>query len=549
MAKELSKKDKELKIKKANDAAMQSSKDLEKKILFDQKMFKVSIKKLENKIIDMAADFDTEKGKLIGYKTNIAQAQKIHSDLKTLFDETYGKASIKSVKGYADVAKKIQSNLKEMGEEAQFTSVDKTMIEALQDQSLDQYAVYGQQAQQKIVSSMYDAVISGGRFSSLVNSISETLTGSLSKQGKPMEQYAELWANDGVMNFHQDVLNKKGEDAGLTSYLYVGNIMLTTRDFCKERVGNIYTKEQVESWNDQKWQGKSGPAMTHRGGYNCRHHWQPVDPEWVDETMEPEPKQIKLNPVAKNIVDPANVKKYIEYEDEYVTFFKDNLEEAQKHAAFFEGDVIPERKDLEPVLGYINVCKEKTKKFENAFEGVERWQRSTQTPEALALKFKGEIIENLEKSPVKYEYPEDLEEAKEELKKITDEQYLRMRAFNQAYMKTVLPDTKSHVVFRGTDGGTGVKMVEELIKEKNKDVKYVNITDAGMSGYTTDIKTAYTFGKDRGGFTITKTILNEDIIVHKNMMSGLTQKKLFEAEFIVKGGTFEVDFSNLEFTR
>lgn len=297
------------KMASAESAAQVSSDALNSKILKDKNLLKKSIRELENKIINMASDFNTDKGQLIGYKTNLAQAQKIHADLQTIFKDTYGKASINSVKGYNNIAKVIKSNLKEMGEAASFTGVDKTMIEALQNQSLDQYAVYGQQAQQKIISSMYNSVISKGNFASLVESISSVLTGSLSTSGVPMEVYAEQWANDGIMNFHQDVLNKKGEQAGLTSFLYVGNIMLTTRDFCKQRVGKVYTKEQIDSWDNQKWQGKSGPAMTHRGGYNCRHHWQPVDPEWAEGI---EPKQvIKPKPVVPKSGEYVPTKKEI----------------------------------------------------------------------------------------------------------------------------------------------------------------------------------------------------------------------------------------------
>jgi len=32
-------------------------------------------------------------------------------------------------------------------------------------------------------------------------------------------------------------------------------------------------------------QGKAtGDPFIVRGGYNCRHHWQPVDPEWFNDS-------------------------------------------------------------------------------------------------------------------------------------------------------------------------------------------------------------------------------------------------------------------------
>lgn len=258
------------------------SENLETLVLNDRKLLKSSIEKLESDIMSSVKNLKTLKKNLESPKVNLKISQKIHSDLKGMFKETYGNASIRSVNGYNDAVKYIKKNFKDLNIVTDFTGIDKTMISELKKNSLKTYMKYGMDAQEKIVQSMYNSVLARGKFSDLVNEISASLTGKLSKTGKPLSQYAELWANDGLMNFHQTVTLKKGEDAGLDTYVYIGNVMNSTRDFCRRRINKTYTKKEIESWTTP-WAGRSGPALTFRGGYNCRHHWQPVESSIVEE--------------------------------------------------------------------------------------------------------------------------------------------------------------------------------------------------------------------------------------------------------------------------
>lgn len=242
-----------------------------------------SIQALERRIVDRASALKTsESGNLLGAKTNLAQAQKVHSDMTALFDEEYGAASRETVKEYTESLPVIQQQYEEMGEAVKYTGVDRDMVKGLKSMDLAAYASYGLAAQDKIASAVYNHVIAQAPFSALVSEIAAALTGQKDKRGRPLANYAKQMANDGIMNFHNTVNLKKAEDAGFTHYLYVGNIIADSRPFCIARAGNVYTREQIDSWTGT-WQGKSGPAFTHRGGYNCRHHWQPVRKEWIPD--------------------------------------------------------------------------------------------------------------------------------------------------------------------------------------------------------------------------------------------------------------------------
>ena len=51
-----------------------------------------------------------------------------------------------------------------------------------------------------------------------------------------------------------------------------------TRIFCESRVGNVYNRETILSWDDLQWQGKKpdNEILIDLGGYNCRH-----DLDWI----------------------------------------------------------------------------------------------------------------------------------------------------------------------------------------------------------------------------------------------------------------------------
>ena len=305
--------------KNALNTIQTTQEDLGNIIDRDRETLLDSIRTLEKRVIaDTNKLVSGENGKLVGPRINIKQAHQIHADLVKNFKETYEDTAFRVTKGYNQSVKMVKNVYKDLDVSAEFTGVDKDMISSLQNQSYNEYLAYGQAAQESISKAMYNAVLTKGSREDLIGAVSAALTGHLSKSGKPMSAYADVWANDGIMNFHQTVLMKKGNDAGLTSYLYVGNVMGTTRPFCAERAMGTYTKEEIESW-DFNWKGKSGPALTNRGGWNCRHHWQPVKKEDAKELE----KEIKEDPkIQKELKDAEKLRGVPEVEEapEYQSF-------------------------------------------------------------------------------------------------------------------------------------------------------------------------------------------------------------------------------------
>ena len=112
------------------------------------------------------------------------------------------------------------------------------------------------------------------------------------RAGDNMRKYASQLLNDGLREFDAQVNAYKSSEAGLTHVKYFGDIIPTTREHCKKilrgvykkRQSNVFTIDEVRKlWKQRSWSGKKpGDPLVVRGGYNCRHQWTYVSPDWYD---------------------------------------------------------------------------------------------------------------------------------------------------------------------------------------------------------------------------------------------------------------------------
>ena len=112
------------------------------------------------------------------------------------------------------------------------------------------------------------------------------------RAGDNMRKYASQLLNDGLREFDAQVNAYKSQEAGLTHVKYFGDIIPTTREVCKnilrgvykKRQSNVFTIDEVRKlWRQRSWSGKKpGDPLVVRGGYNCRHQWTYVSPDWYD---------------------------------------------------------------------------------------------------------------------------------------------------------------------------------------------------------------------------------------------------------------------------
>ena len=86
--------------------------------------------------------------------------------------------------------------------------------------------------------------------------------------------FVKLRINDTFAEYDRRTSDQYATQLQLNYFIYNGGEIKTTRDFCEQRNGNIYTREEGLEWNTLDWQGKKPGhnVLNDAGGYNCRHY-------------------------------------------------------------------------------------------------------------------------------------------------------------------------------------------------------------------------------------------------------------------------------------
>ncbi len=107
--------------------------------------------------------------------------------------------------------------------------------------------------------------------------------------GNNLRRYAYQQVHDGLMQFNGSFTQAKAQEAGLTHYEYFGSLVRDSRQHCKDHIGQVLSTDEIRQiWANESWQGKApGDPFVVRGGYNCRHHFMPVDPDWYGDEAQP----------------------------------------------------------------------------------------------------------------------------------------------------------------------------------------------------------------------------------------------------------------------
>lgn len=249
------------------------------------------VKRVESALIKLQKDIlnkltllrTNKKGQLEGIRLNLKNAQKIHRRVEELFKSDFTDEMRALIKDFRSVNTAISRSYKYLDEATEFTDIDNNAMKVLRDGVYQDYIEISGTKKQQIIQSMYDLVVGGGDFDDVVTAVQAALTGTTrpGAVGRNLLAEARTLARDSIMQYQQQVNHMVAEEIKIKHFLYVGDIIATTRDFCRKRVGRVYTRNQIDSWTF-KWAGKSGPAYIHRGGYNCRHHWQGIRPEWME---------------------------------------------------------------------------------------------------------------------------------------------------------------------------------------------------------------------------------------------------------------------------
>ena len=297
---------------------------LDKKIDSHRAKMIKSLEDLEDEIIASISTLPQKDGNLFNTKVAIG----LRANVKQLIEKTYLVASDRNIRDYKTIVDRIVKDLDKYPIARKFkslTQADADTAARLQKLYFNQFKEAGNTIQEAISQEIYNASLINRPFKDVVKNIRQQINGVYMKSddaainklvsianadpgsragkkaieklhaiygsdrtGQSLQRYAKQIAHDSVMQFHAQVNIAKSKEYGFDKWRYTGNIITTSREFCKRRIGKTYTETEIRKiWSAASWSGKSsGDPFIVRGGYNCRHHWQPIAESFLDNKGE-----------------------------------------------------------------------------------------------------------------------------------------------------------------------------------------------------------------------------------------------------------------------
>ena len=299
-----------------------------------------TLDRIEREVVSLAnRDLPTQDGKLIELQAAIA----IRPKIKQIIDAEYLPFADQVVReGFNKQAKRIEKAFKRIGnipvEFQELTKGDLSLIQNLKQQYYTQFKDVSNTFTRRLSEKVYQNTLVGADFADLEKELRQTINGIYSssddaqanrlvkfinnnknkksmqsrvdkavqtlqtkfardRAGENMKRYAGQILNDSLRDFDATLNFNKANDAGLTFVKYYGDVIPTTRQICRnlingviksKRSDGLFTIDEVRRlWSSRSWSGKKpGNPLVVRGGYNCRHQWSYVSPDWYDSSGE-----------------------------------------------------------------------------------------------------------------------------------------------------------------------------------------------------------------------------------------------------------------------
>jgi len=306
--------------------------------------------RIEQEVISLAGkDLPTQNGKLIELQSAIAIRPKIKAIIEKEYlpfadrvvREGFNKQAKRVNKSFKAILEKarIKNKLsaKDLAKFSELTKGDLALVQNLKQQYFTQFKDVSNTFTRRLSEKVYQNTLVGSDFADLDKELRQTINGiyassddveanklvefiednkfkkSMQSQvdkavqtlqtkfardraGENMKRYAGQILNDSLRDFDATLNFNKSNDAGLTFVKYYGDVIPTTREICRNLVNGVYNRrpnglftiDEVKNlWSSRSWSGKkSGNPLVVRGGYNCRHQWSYVNPDWYDNNGE-----------------------------------------------------------------------------------------------------------------------------------------------------------------------------------------------------------------------------------------------------------------------
>jgi len=283
-----------------------------------QELLIKSLQQLENRVVETAFNLPNRNGILFDTRLAI----EIRPKLQQAIEELYLTKVQTFINDYDKIAANIVATYGKLPIPAEFkqiTEIDLQVIQQLKKLSFSQFQNLGNEFVNTLANEVYQSTLTGRPVTEMIQTLRSKINGIYQQSdnrkaqelvdyiannpngaevdtavselqtiygrdrlGDNLNRYATQIVQDSLMGFDGQFAKFRADQLGLTSYVYYGSLVRDSREFCKENANKIFTEDEIrQKWADETWQGKAqGDPFVVRGGYNCRHHFQPVNPDW-----------------------------------------------------------------------------------------------------------------------------------------------------------------------------------------------------------------------------------------------------------------------------
>lgn len=136
-----------------------------------------------------------------------------------------------------------------------------------------------------IIDTIVESVNTNAPFTETVQAIKVITQGGEHAGGRVVEgrlaRYAKQIAYDAMAVQDRSYGRQVADEQDYQFFQYTGGTIDDSRDFCIQRDGNVYHRNEIEEWATLSWDGKhrettSGSIFVLLGGYQCKHTLMPI---------------------------------------------------------------------------------------------------------------------------------------------------------------------------------------------------------------------------------------------------------------------------------
>jgi len=229
------------------------------------------ISKINNTLVKVNANISAVVSNLSGKESFSIIFNRIKDAFKPL-------ASIEpSINIYNDIAKRIKKEFNDIDIKLTYNKEDTKLMNSLSKANLNIMKSIRSEYESQISALVYASLLSDVDRDIIAEQTSALIIPNKKIVGRALKGVLETEVETFIMETDATLMLKKGNEAGIESYEYIGSLIKDSRPWCISHLNKTLTLSEIQDWNKASWKGKkSGNPFVTRGGWRCRHHFAPI---------------------------------------------------------------------------------------------------------------------------------------------------------------------------------------------------------------------------------------------------------------------------------